>query len=558
MTSQQREPKVLMTNPEKLTASESAKSAAKLRSKSGDFLERPVAPLKGISSQWSLTSWQEKPITQDVVYDDYTKVERALEKLESLPPLVHPREIEELKRKLRDAANGNAFILQGGDCAELFDYCNQERIEAKLKVLLQMSLVLIWGTKLPVVRIGRIAGQYAKPRSKLTEQVEGYGEVPSFRGDNINGYDPSERTPDPSRLVSAYFHSAATLNFIRSSLASGLADLHRPSGWDLSHVRKDSIRERYQEVVNTISEGLEFMSTVGGDNSSWRSIDFYTSHEALLLEYEQSLTRKLKDPSCEEASEKWYNTSAHFIWIGDRTRQPTGAHVEFFRGVANPIGIKVGPSMKTEELVELLHVVDPYFEPGRVTLITRYGAEKIRELLPHQIRAVQESGHKVVWISDPCHGNTKLSPVTRLKTRYFDDIIAEIRYALQIHKEAGSRLNGLHLELTGDAVTECIGGSQVLEDEDLVLRYDTFCDPRLSLSQCKYLLVDYGLPTLTISSRRCIFNCRLLSRGNSSRCLMTYGVSCVVAVLLVMFCFIICRVEKFICPPLISPIEALL
>lgn len=483
--------KVIVTNPQKLEASEGAKSAAKLRSKSNEM--GPERPSK-LSQDWTPVSWQDRPIKQDVVYDDYSKVETALEKLESLPPLVHPMEIEKLKKKLKDAAEGKAFLLQGGDCAELFDYCSQENIENKLKVLLQMSLVLIWGTKLPVVRIGRMAGQYAKPRSKLTEVVNGK-EIPSFRGDNINGFEENDRTPDPSRLVSSYFHSAATLNFIRSSLQNGLADLRHPNDWDLSHVQKDSVRERYQETVNRVIEGLEFMKTVGADGSNdISSIDFFTSHEALLLEYEQSLTRLLRDPNSSTREKKYYNTSAHFIWIGDRTRQLENAHVEFFRGVANPIGIKVGPSMEADELVKLLDIVDPNFETGRVTLISRYGADKIENLLPSHIKAVQESKHKVVWVSDPCHGNTKTSPVTKVKTRYFNDIIAEIRLALQIHKDNDSTLNGVHLELTGDSVTECIGGSQALEDEDLVIRYDTVCDPRLSDSQSldvAFLIADW-------------------------------------------------------------------
>lgn len=487
-------PQVQVHNPEKLAASEGAKSAAKLRTKSTDGTEqRPDLAADAGSNVWTPTSWQHKPIKQDVVYDDYSEVEAALEKLESLPPLVAAQEIEELREKLKNAALGKAFVLQGGDCAELFDYCNQDRIDAKLKVLLQMSLVLIWGTKLPIVRIGRIAGQYAKPRSKLTEYVEGYGEINSFRGDNINGYDPNDRKPDPARLVSSYFHSAATLNYMRAALGSGFADLRHPFDWDLSHVKKDHIRERYQEVVTRISEGLSFVTTVGGDHDdTFSTCKFYTSHEALLLEYEQSLTRELR--ATPKSEKKYYNTSGHFIWIGDRTRQLDGAHVEFFRGVANPVGIKIGPTTSTEDLVGLLDVVDPDYEPGRVTLITRYGAEKISELLPNHIKAVQESGHIPVWITDPCHGNTKTSPVTKLKTRYYDDIISEIKQALNIHKENGSKLNGVHLELTGDAVTECIGGSQNLEDEDLVLRYDTVCDPRLSLSQSldvAFLIADY-------------------------------------------------------------------
>lgn len=475
--------KVIVSNPPKLTASEGAKRAAKLRTQSNDMgAERPPAiveePLK---KEWSPVTWQDRPIVQDVVYDDYNKVETALEKLESLPPLVHPREIEILKKKLKSAAEGKTFLLQGGDCAELFDYCTQDNIENKLKVLLQMSLVLIWGLKLPVVRIGRMAGQYAKPRSKLTETVDGK-EINSFRGDNINGFDVKDRLPDPNRLVSSYFHSAATLNFIRSSLQNGLADLRHPGDWDLSHVQNDNVRQRYEEIVTRIIEGLEFMKTVGADDSAdITSIDFYTSHEALLLEYEQSLTRLLRNPTTGEKS--YYNTSAHFIWIGDRTRQLDHAHVEFFRGVANPIGIKVGPTMDANELVRLLDIVDPNFETGRVTLISRYGADKVEKLLPPHIAAVQKSKHKVVWVSDPCHGNTKTSPVTKVKTRYFDDIVTEVKLALQIHKDNGSTLNGVHLELTGDAVTECIGGSQALEDEDLVIRYDTVCDPRLSVSQ---------------------------------------------------------------------------
>lgn len=529
---EKKEPKVIVSNPSKLTPSDGAKRAAKLRTLSNEMIAagagrpqnlqsmlgsdsssatvsrntsptssflslpqaqqaqaqtqaqvqvQPQAQTQTHRAEWTPTTWQDFPIKQDVVYDDEAKVEAALNKLESLPPLVHPNEIEQLKSKLKLAAEGKAFLLQGGDCAELFDYCNQERIDAQLKVLLQMSLVLIWGSKLPVVRVGRMAGQYAKPRSKLTEIVDGK-EIPSFRGDNINGFDVKDRTPDPSRLVSSYFHTAATINHVRSQLSNGFADLRRPLDWDLSHVQKDHVRERYQGVVDSITEGLNFMKTIGADNSiDITSVDFYTSHEALLLEYEQTLTRKMRDPTT--GTNKWYNTSAHFVWIGDRTRQLDGAHVEFFRGLSNPIGIKVGPSMKADELVALLDIVDPNYETGRVTLITRYGATSIANLLPSHIQAVKKSGHKVVWVSDPCHGNTKVSPVTKFKTRYFDDIVTEIRLALQIHRENGSIMNGMHLELTGDAVTECIGGSQALEDKDLIIRYDTVCDPRLSVSQ---------------------------------------------------------------------------
>lgn len=475
-------PKVVVQEPVKPEASLGAQAAAKVRTGSNDFSRKPRPNLG-----WNPSSWQSKPVTQDVLYDDEKALEAALAKLESLPPLVHANEIEKLRTQLAEASRGERFVLQGGDCAELFDYCNPDQIEAKLKILLQMSLVLIWGTHVPILRIGRIAGQYAKPRSKLTEVVEGYGEISSFRGDNINGFEPSDRTPDPKRLVESYFHSAATLNFIRSSLANGFANLHHPNHWDLSHVQHDATRARYQEVVDKISEGLQFMKTVGDNSDALSSVDFFTSHEALLLEYEQTLTRQY--------NEKWYSTSAHFVWIGDRTRQLDGAHVEFFRGLRNPIGIKVGPSMEVSELVKLLDIVDPDFEDGRVTLITRYGADKIESKLPAQIEAVRKSKHRVVWVSDPCHGNTKVSPITKLKTRYVDDIMTELKHALRIHKLHGQELNGVHLELTGDPVTECIGGSQNLEDEELTVRYDTVCDPRLSLSQSldvAFLVADYA------------------------------------------------------------------
>ncbi|KAK9325801.1 DAHP synthetase [Lipomyces orientalis] len=498
-TSGSSSPVFIKVNPQKLTSSEGAIKTARLRSNSIDYTERetsnrPSDDLTGTGNdkfQWDPTSWHTKPIVQDVVYSSMKGVEKALQKLEALPPLVSPYEINNLQEKLRDAALGKAFVLQGGDCAELFDYCSQERIESKMKILLQMSLVLIWGTKLPLVRIGRIAGQFAKPRSKLTEEVNGQV-IPSFRGDNINGFDVSERTPDPSRLVSAYFHSAATLNYIRSSLSSGFADLHRPFDWSLSHVQSSAVKARYRTVVDAITEGLSFMKTVGADKSSTlESIDFYTSHEGLMLEFEQSLTRKLQDPR--NGERKWYNTSAHFLWIGDRTRQVNGAHVEYFRGIMNPVGVKVGPSMTTDELVSILDVLDSDYVVGKVTLITRYGIGNISQILPTHIEAVKRTNHKVVWISDPCHGNTK-SSTSGLKTRDFEDIMNELALALQIHKDNDSQLNGVHLELTGDAVTECIGGSAQLTHEDLEVRYDTVCDPRLSESQSldvAFLIADW-------------------------------------------------------------------
>ena len=443
---------------------------------------------------WTPSSWKTKPIKQDVKYEDRSAVVKALAKLERLPPIVTPTEIIKLRKSLRDVALGKAFLLQGGDCAELFDYCEENAIESKIKLLLQMSLVLIWGANKPVVRIARMAGQFAKPRSSPTEIHDGV-EIPSFRGDNINGFDPKDRTPDPARLVAAYFHSASTANYIRASLASGIADLHSPLDWGLGHVRDERIKLQYQRIVESITDSLRFMRTVGADStaSGLDTVDLYTSHEGLLLEYEQSLTRRLKHPPSRAAlvddedngasdGKGWYNTSAHFLWIGDRTRQLEGAHVEYFRGLENPIGIKVGPSMKGEELVQLLDIVNPRKDIGKVTLITRYGEDKVESLLGGHIEAVQRSGHTVVWQCDPMHGNTR-STQTGVKTRHFSSILSEVASALKVHKEHGSFLGGVHLELTGDAVTECVGGSEGLTDDDLSLNYTTYCDPRLNEKQ---------------------------------------------------------------------------
>lgn len=354
-------------------------------------------------------AWQSKPIKQVVTYEDQKAASAALSKLSSLPPIVTPTEIIKLKSSLRDAALGKAFLLQGGDCAELFSYCADDPINAKIKLLLQMSLVLIWGSNKPVIRIGRMAGQYAKPRSSPTEMVDGK-EIPSFRGDILNGFDPAQRHVDPERLVTAYFHSATTLNYIRGQLTSGIADLHNPLDWDLGHVQDDELQKKYSHIVSNISESLRFMRTIGADTSGQlQTVDLYTSHEGLVLEYEQSLTRKLKHPAGYQSTlsndgKGWYNTSAHFIWIGDRTRQINGGHVEYFRGIENPIGIKVGPSMKNDELVELLDIVNPNKEVGKVTLITRYGKDKVDAMLGPHIEAVKKSGHVVVWQCDPMHG----------------------------------------------------------------------------------------------------------------------------------------------------------
>ncbi|RYN31028.1 Phospho-2-dehydro-3-deoxyheptonate aldolase [Alternaria tenuissima] len=469
---------------------QSQSSQPTMSANSTQLPERPKqeAEANGESEGWSPASWRSKPIKQVVTYEDQAAVSSALTKLSSLPPIVTPTEIARLKASLRDAALGKSFLLQGGDCAELFSYCADNPIDAKIKLLLQMSLVLIWGSNKPVIRIGRIAGQYAKPRSSPTEMLNGK-EVPSFRGDILNGYDPDSRRVDPERLVSAYFHSATTLNYIRGQLASGIADLHNPLDWELGHVRDEELQSKYTKIVNSISDSLRFMKTIGADTSGQlQTVDLFTSHEGLVLEYEQSLTRRLRHPAGYKPSQPsndgkgWYNTSAHFIWIGDRTRQIDGGHVEYFRGIENPIGIKVGPSMKNDELVELLDIVNPNKEIGKITLITRYGADKVESMLGAHIEAVKSSGHIVVWQCDPMHGNTRSTP-TGIKTRSFNSIFSELSSALKIHKEHGSFLGGMHLELTGDAVTECTGGSEGLVDEDLSLNYTTYCDPRLNEKQ---------------------------------------------------------------------------
>ncbi|RDL38794.1 Phospho-2-dehydro-3-deoxyheptonate aldolase [Venustampulla echinocandica] len=463
--------------------STATKAAASLKTKG-------PKPQSGEFESWSPSSWTTKPIKQDAVYEDSKKVEKSLAKLERLPPIVTPAEIVALKEHLRDVALGKAFLLQGGDCAELFDYCEENAIESKIKLLLQMSLVLIWGANKPIVRIARMAGQYAKPRSSPTEIVDGK-ETPSFRGDILNGFPLEERPLDPARLVDAYFHSASTLNYIRASISSGLADLHRPLDWGLGHVRDPDLQRKYSKTVESITDSLNFMRTVGADTASkaLETVELYTSHEGLLLEYEQSLTRFLRDPARASSTatpehRSWYDTSAHFLWVGDRTRQIDGAHIEFFRGIENPIGVKIGPTTSSTDLLAILRTLNPSVEIGKITLITRYGASKVRTLLPEHIRTVEDSEYarSVVWQCDPMHGNTR-STSNGVKTRQFSDILSELQETMSVHKEQGSYLGGVHLELTGEAVTECTGGSEGLGEDDLSLNYTTYCDPRLNEKQ---------------------------------------------------------------------------
>lgn len=425
---------------------------------------------------WSPASWRQCPIAQQPQYADADTLRCATDALRDLPPLVHVGEVDRLRELLAMVANGGAFLLQGGDCAELFEYCTAPQIENRLKILLQMSLVLTYGARVPIVRIGRLAGQYAKPRTNATETVDGVA-LPVFRGHIVNGYRPEERSPSPNRLLQAYFHSAATLNYLRALVSGGFADLRHPDQWTLHHVQEESLRLKYKAMVHTMLDSLDFVQTIhAASTHALSSIEFYTSHEGLLLDYEEALTR-MHPPGA-----AWYNLGAHFLWIGDRTRQLDHAHVEYFRGIANPIGIKVGPSITGAELVELLHVLDPLRQPGRITLITRYGHTRVAACLPEHIRAVASSGHRVVWCCDPMHGNT-ITTAQGLKTRYVDHILEELRQAFSIHRQHGRALNGVHFELTGDDVTECIGGSAQLNEDDLTRNYRSFCDPRLNYGQ---------------------------------------------------------------------------
>ena len=427
---------------------------------------------------WNPGSWRSFPARQQPLYGDSAQLEEVLSRLQAYPPIVAAGEVEALKVSLAEAGRGEAFILQGGNCAERFIDCNGESVANKLKILLQMSVILTYGARKPVIRIGRIAGQHAKPRSNDTEIVNGVT-MPVYRGDAVNSIeaDPALRTADPQRLLASYFHSAATINHVRALIESGFADLRRPYSWNLETMEKGRNWPEYKGVVDRILDAIGFMESFGGARSEMLvRVSFYTSHEGLLLGYEEALTRL--DP----ATGRWYNTSAHMLWIGARTRHPDGAHVEYFRGVANPIGIKLDPSADPDELERLLDVLNPSNEAGRITLITRFGAEKVEAHLPPLVRAVAGSGRRVVWSCDPMHGNTVTLPGGR-KTREFSVILDELTRTFRLHRELNSRLSGVHFELTAEDVTECTGGSGVVTNEDLDRRYETWCDPRLNDSQ---------------------------------------------------------------------------
>lgn len=424
---------------------------------------------------WTPSSWRTRPIAQQPTYRDPAAVERALAQVKALPPLVAHGEIDTLRGRLADAAAGRAFLLQGGDCAERFEDCAKDPIEAKLKILLQMSLVLTWGARLPVIRVARMAGQYAKPRSSDTETRDGVT-LPSYRGDHVNhfDFDPASREPDPKRLLDTYFHSAATLNYARALLDGGLADLEQPGHWDLGFVRSTGTREQYESLVGRILDALDFVAATGARHPTFKTVELFSSHEGLILPYEEAQTVRVDG--------RWYNLGAHTLWIGNRTRQLDGAHIEYFRGIENPIGIKVGPSMGPEALVALLDALEPDDRPGRITLITRFGADKVATALPPLIAAVQATGRRVVWSCDPMHGNT-VKTDNGFKTRPVPLIIAELQATFDIHDTANSFVSGVHFEVTGEDVTECVGGPQELDEADLALRYQTYCDPRLNYAQ---------------------------------------------------------------------------
>lgn len=429
-------------------------------------------------NNWSPHSWQNKPISQQVDYPDPSAQAAVLEQLSQLPPLVTSWEVETLKSQLADAAAGRRFLVQGGDCAERFEDCRPDRIAGKLKILLKMSIVMLYGSKKPVIRVGRFAGQYAKPRSSPTE-TRGGVTLPSYRGQLVNrpGFSAEERTPNPQLMLRAYEHSAMTLNFIRGLIDGGFADLRHPELWDLAFVSHAKMSAEYQQTVGAIGEAITFLETVAGRSmGELNRVEFFTSHEGLLLAYEAAQTRKVPRRT------GWYNLHAHFPWIGDRTRSLDGAHVEFFRGIENPIGVKVGPSCSTEELLALSEVLNPDNEPGRLTFIHRFGASRIEESLPAMVESIQRAKKNVLWVCDPMHGNT-IQTRSGLKTRDFEEILAELTRAFEIHGRLGSYLGGVHFELTGDNVTECIGGARGLAEADLARAYLTDVDPRLNYEQ---------------------------------------------------------------------------
>lgn len=441
-------------------------------------LAHPMEP--SAPDSWRPDSWRDYPILQQPDYTDAQALRAAEAALKTLPPLTSPEEARALKAELALAAQGRAFLLQGGDCAESFAEFNEANLRSFFKVLLQMTMALMYGAGRPVVKVGRIAGQFAKPRSAATESQDGR-ELPSYRGDMVNAmeFEDTGRIADPQRLLQAYYQSGATLNYLRSLAKGGDAALDHISQWNMAFVSDSPQGRHFNEIVERINDCLRFIRATGMETAfvpQLREATFYTSHEGLLLGYESALTR------FDEVSEQHYVCSAHMLWIGDRTRQPDGAHVEFLRGVGNPIGCKVGPSMTIDDLLTLCDTLNPHNEPGRLTLISRMGADKVGELLPPLVRALKEHGKQVVWSCDPMHGNTIKAP-GGYKTRKFTDILSEVRRFFAVHQAEGTHAGGVHFEMTGQNVTECLGGAQAISELQLSDRYHTHCDPRLNASQ---------------------------------------------------------------------------
>lgn len=433
-----------------------------------------------MTKNWTPKSWEDKKIQQLPVYDDQVSVKHAMQTLEAMPPLVFAGEARSLKSALAQASQGKAFVLQGGDCAESFAEFSADKIRDTFRVLLQMAIVLTFGGSLPVIKMGRMAGQFAKPRSSDFEEQNGKT-LPSYRGDIINGLEFSEnaRRPDPERMVQAYHQSAATLNLLRALAQGGYADLHEVHRWNLGFAQGEGLTRRYEEVSRQIQDALNFMQACGMTGQTVNSIretEFYTCHEALLLPYEQAMTR------IDSTSGDWYDVSAHFLWVGARTQAEDSAQIEFVRGIHNPLGLKCSPSLTPDALLNLIDVLNPNNEPGRLSLIARMGHDQVREKLPPLIRAVEEEGRSVTWICDPVHGNIEKS-TSGFKTRRFDHILAEVKGFFEVHKTEGTHPGGIHIEMTGQDVTECIGGSNDIKDEDLSSRYHTHCDPRLNAHQ---------------------------------------------------------------------------
>jgi 3-deoxy-7-phosphoheptulonate synthase len=433
-----------------------------------------------MTQNWTPESWRGKSVIQMPSYDDIEKLDAVEAELATFPPLVFAGEARKLKRKLAKVAEGKGFLLQGGDCAESFAEHSADNIRDMFRVFLQMSVVLTYAAGTPVVKVGRIAGQFAKPRSSDIESKDGV-DLPSYRGDIINAieFEPDSRIPDPERQLQAFRQSAATLNLIRAFAQGGYANLEHVHRWTLGFLRDSPDNAQYEALADEISKTMDFMKACGINADTvpqLRQTEFFTSHEALLLGYEQALTR------VDSTSGDWYDTSGHMLWIGDRTRQPGGAHVEFFRGIQNPIGMKCGPSMDPDELVKLTDILNPQNEAGRLTLIARFGADNVEKYLPPLIRAVEREGKKVVWSCDPMHGNT-IKASTGYKTRPFDRVLSEVRSFMQVHQAEGTHPGGIHIEMTGKNVTECTGGARDVSEDDLSDRYHTHCDPRLNATQ---------------------------------------------------------------------------